>query len=97
MESSLGQSHIKIKHKVKSLVKLAQARNLPPSSHVHHFPSATKHLGKIKLHMCFTLFVHSLTKYFEQNKMSNSFSYSLLKIHKAMFGAGCSYEVAISL
>ena len=45
---------------------------------VHPFPSTTKHLGKNRLHMVFTLFVNSLVFLTNQNyncfkKMSNLF------------------------
>ena len=43
--------------------------NLTPSSHKHPFLSTTKHLGKIRLHMAFTLFVNSPKKFFEQTKI----------------------------
>ena len=48
------QTLIKIEHnRVKWLVKFAQILNsLLPTS---HFPSITKHLGKIRLHMAFNI------------------------------------------
>ena len=60
--SSVHQILIKIKHKVKWMVKFVKSTS--PSSHVHSLVSTTKHLGKIKLHMVF-----SLKKFFEQTKV----------------------------
>ena len=35
-----------------------------------HFPSTSKHLGKIRLHMSFTLLlIYSLKKFFEHTKL----------------------------
>ena len=66
---------LKIKHKVKWMVKFAKTTS--PSSHAHSLLSTTKHLGKIKLHMVF-----SLKNFFELTltvlKNVQSFSYSLL-------------------
>ena len=70
--SSIGQTLIKIKHKVKWIVKFAKTWNLHhplpptcPSSHVHSFLGTTKHLEKIRLHMVYTTFVNSLKRFFE--------------------------------
>ena len=61
----IGQTLIKIKHKVKWMIKVLKTRNLPPlSSYMHSFLSATKLLEKIWLHMLFTLFVNILKKFF---------------------------------
>ena len=62
--SSIGQTLIKIKHKVKWMIKVLKARNLPPLSYMHSFLSTTKLLEKIQLHMVFTLFVNILKKFF---------------------------------
>ena len=64
--SSIDQILIKIKHKVKQMVKFDKTT---PSSNAHLCLSTTKHLGKIKLHMVFALFVISLKKFFEQTKI----------------------------
>ena len=63
--SSIGQTLIKIKYKVKWMIKVLKTRNLPPlSSYMHSFLSATKLLETIWLHMLFTLFVNILKKFF---------------------------------
>ena len=49
---------------------------------MHSFLSTIKHLGKIRLHMIFTVSVNSLKKFFEQTKN--------IKIHNAKFEVGCS-------
>ena len=68
--SSIGQSLIKIKRKMKWIVKLSKHEIYPfPSSHVHSFLSTTKHLEKIMLHMVFTFFVNILKTFFEQIKI----------------------------
>ena len=68
--SSIGQTLIKIKHKVKWMIKVLKTRNLPPlSSYMHSFLSATKLLEKIRLHMVCTLFANILKKFFEQIKI----------------------------
>ena len=46
--SSIGQTLMKMKHKVKWMVKVLKARSLPPlSSYMHSFVSTTKLLEKI--------------------------------------------------
>ena len=67
--SSIVQTLIKIKNKVKRMVKVVKARNSHPSSYVQSFLSTTKHLEKIWLHMVFTLFDNILKMFFEQTKI----------------------------
>ena len=53
--SSIGQTLIKIKHKVKWMIKVLKTRNLPPlSSCMHSSLSTTKLLEKIRLHYFYT-------------------------------------------
>ena len=62
---SIGQILIKIKHKVKWMIEVLKTKHLPPlSSYMNFFPSTTKLLQKIRLHMFFTLFVNILKKNF---------------------------------
>ena len=68
-----------------------------PSSHTHALLSTTKHLGKIKLHMVFSLKVFFVSKpKFNCLKKCEIFfilpSSTNIKIHKAKFEAGCSYK-----
>ena len=51
-------------HKVKWKVKFVQTQFYPP---VHPFPSTSKHLRNIRLHMVFTLFSNSLVFSTNQN------------------------------
>ena len=74
-ESSIGQTFIKIKHKVKWMVKAVKTRNSPPlPSYVHSFVSTTKHFEKIQLHMFFTLHVNILKK-FDKPKFNKFMSF----------------------
>ena len=67
----IGQTLIKIKHKVKWMIKVLKTRNLSPlSSYMHSFLSTTKLLEKIWLHKVFTLFVNILKTFFEQTNES---------------------------
>ena len=51
----IGQTLIKIKHKVKWMIKVLKTRNLPPlSSCMHSSLSTTKLLEKIRLHYFYT-------------------------------------------
>ena len=57
--TSVGQALMKIKHKVKWMLKFVKTKKiipLLPQALAHYFFSTSKHLGKIKLHMVFTLF-----------------------------------------
>ena len=70
-KSSLGQTLIKVKHKVKWMVKCFQNMKFtflhPPPLPL--LPSTyLKQLGKIRLHMVLTLFVNSLTKFVRTNQ-----------------------------
>ena len=68
--SSIDQTLIKIKHKVKWKIEVLKTRNLTPlSSYMDSFLSTTKLLEKIRLHMVFTLFVNILKNFFEQIKI----------------------------
>ena len=51
----IGQTVIKIKHKVKLMIKVLKTRNLPPlSSCMHSFLSTSKLLEKVRLHSFYT-------------------------------------------
>ena len=65
----IGQTLIKIKHKVKWMIKVLKTRNLPPLFYMHSFLSTTKLLEKIRLHMVFRFFVNIVKKFFEQTKI----------------------------
>ena len=83
--SSIGETLIKIKHKVKWMIKVLKIRNLfPLSFYMHPFLNTTKLLEKIRLHMVFTPFVNILKKFLEQTKiysfkkMTNLVSYLVI-------------------
>ena len=91
--SSIGQTLIKVKYKVKWMVKVIKTWKLPsttPSSHVDSF-----------LHMVFAFFVNILKKIFQQTKIwlfkeCPIFLYlifrRILKFTRPKFEAGCSYK-----
>ena len=63
----IGQTLLKIKHKVKWMINLSKHKT--PYSHTHSFVSTIKHLGKIRRLGCiqfllFLLYVNSLKKIF---------------------------------
>ena len=92
-------SFIKIKHKVKQMAFFFF------SYHAHSFSSTTKHLGKITLHMAFTLFVNHRKKFFWTNKNAKcdcfknvqSFPYSLLPQTLELTRSGSRLVVLIKI
>ena len=100
--SSLGQTIVKIIHKMKRMVKFVKKWILTPSSYAHSFLSTTKHLGKIRLHIGFTPFANYSVNVFWTNqnlivlqKCPIFFLFTAsknIKNHKEKFEVGCSYK-----
>ena len=89
---SIGQTLIKIKHKVKWVVKVVKTRNLLPPLPQHHSPSS--HVDSFR-HLFFTFFVNILKTFFEKTKIQLFLKIcpiffilttsTNIKIHKAKF------------